>query len=98
MKGARFHPLAERELEEAIRHYEGESRGLGLRFLDEVEHSVHFLRQHPEAAPRVLGPARRLVLPRFPYYLIYRPLAAGRLRILAVGHEKRRPGYWIGRR
>src|SRR5829696_3582757 len=97
MKGARFNPLAERELAEAIQYYEEQSPGQGLRFLDEVEHALIFIRRHPEAAPRVLESIRRFVLASFPYYLLYRPLKSGGLRILAVAHQKRRQGYWIGR-
>lgn len=93
----RFNPLAERELDEAYQYYEEQSPGLGERLLDEVEHALIFIRRHPEAAPRVLGSIRRLVLPRLPYSILYRPLKDGGLRILAVAHQKRNPRYWIGR-
>ena len=98
MKGVRFNPLAEEEYFEAIRFYEEQSPGLGARFSEAVESSVAFLRLYPEAAPRVLRTIRRFVLPqRFPYYLLYKPLKSGDLYILAVGHQKRHPRYWIGR-
>lgn len=97
MKGARFNPLAERELTEAIRYYEERSSGLGFKLLEEVEHAVIFIRRHPEAAPRVLNSIRRFVLPQFPYYLLYRHLQGGGLRVLAVAHQKRHPRYWVGR-
>jgi toxin ParE1/3/4 len=97
MKGARFNPLAERELTEAIQYYEERSSGLGFKLLEEVEHTVIFIRRHPEAAPRVFNSIRRFVLPQFPYYLLYRPLPGGGLRILAVAHQKRHPRYWVGR-
>jgi toxin ParE1/3/4 len=98
MKGARFHRLAERELDEAFLYYEEQSEGLGERLLQEVELGIAFLRRYPEAAPKVLGSIRRFVLPSFPYSLLYRPLSSGALRILAVAHHKRQPDYWIGRR
>jgi toxin ParE1/3/4 len=98
MKGVRFNPLAERELTEAIQHYFEISPELGQGLQDEVEHGLIFLLRYPEAAPRVLGPIRRLVLQRFPYNLLYRPLKGGGLRILAVAHQKRRPWYWTGRK
>jgi toxin ParE1/3/4 len=97
MRGARFNPLAEHELTEAIQYYEERSSGLGFKLLEEVEHAVIFIRRHPEAAPRVLNSIRRFVLPQFPYYLLYRPLQGGGLRILAVAHQKRHPRYWVGR-
>jgi toxin ParE1/3/4 len=97
MKGATFNRLAERELAEAVEFYESARLGLGEEFLEEVEHATVFLGRYPEAAPRVGGAIRRFVLPRFPYFLIYRPLGSGRIRILAVAHQRRRPLYWIGR-
>ncbi len=98
MRGAIFNRLAERELAEAIEHYEREVPGLGRRFLDEVEAGVALLMDYPEIAPKIRGNTRRLVLPKFPYSLLYRPLPKGRIRILAVAHQKRHPEYWIGRR
>ena len=97
MKSPTFNRLAERELAEAVEYYEAERPGIGEAFLDEVEGAVAFLERYPKAAPRVAGEIRRLVLPRFPYFLIYRPLASGRIRILAFAHQRREPGYWIGR-
>lgn len=94
----RFNRLAERELDEAYQYYEEQSPGLGERLLDEVQHALIFIRRHPEAAPRILGSIRRFVLPLFPYSILYRPLENGDLRILAVGHQKRHPQYWIGRK
>jgi hypothetical protein len=40
MKLATFNRLARRELNEAFEYYEGERPGLGLEFLDEVEHAL----------------------------------------------------------
>ena len=97
MKKATFNRLAERELAEAVLHYERESPGLGRRLFEEVQQALSLLERHPEAAPRFRGNIRRLTLPKFPYSLMYR-LADGRLRILAVAHHKRHPEYWVGRR
>jgi toxin ParE1/3/4 len=98
MKSATFNPLAARELVEAVEFYDQTRRGLGDEFLHEVEGAIAFLGRYPEAAPKVGRKVRRLVLPRFPYSLIYRHLGAGEIRILAVTHQKRRPRYWTGRR
>lgn len=98
MKSAAFHRLAERELVEAVEYYESERRGLGEEFLGAIERAIVVLDRYPRAAPRVGREVRRFVLPRFPYSLIYRQLATGQLRILAVAHHKRPPQYWTGRR
>lgn len=92
-----FHPLAEQELVDAAAYYEAQELGLGLQYLDEVEHAINFLARYPEAGSEVRGAVRRLVLPRFPYSLLYRTLESSQLRILAVAHHKRRPQYWASR-
>lgn len=97
MKQATFNRLAERELTEAVLYYERESPGLGARLYEEVRRAVALLERFPEAGPRFRGETRRLILPKFPYSLVYR-LTQGRLRILAVAHHKRHPEYWIRRR
>ncbi|MDH4191185.1 MAG: hypothetical protein OEW21_13395 [Betaproteobacteria bacterium] len=42
------------------------------------------------------GGRRSYPLRRFPYSLIYRPTEKG-VRVLVVGHQHRKPGYWRGR-
>jgi toxin ParE1/3/4 len=39
---------------------------------------------------------RRLALRRFPYLLVYKETEDA-LRIVAVAHGKRKPGYWASR-
>lgn len=98
-----WHPLARQELFEASSFYDGESSGLGEVFLDAVEQALEHLRIHPEAGPVVLRQARRYLVARFPYSIIYRcdEEAASRrprLFVLAIAHHKRRPRYWASRR
>ena len=39
---------------------------------------------------------RWALLPRFPYAVIFMDLGT-EIRVLAVAHAKRRPGYWLDR-
>jgi plasmid stabilization system protein ParE len=91
------HDSAELELNEAADFYDIENTGLGSMLIDEFERAVATIREHPEAAPVILGKARRWRLVRFPYFLIY-SVRKHELRVLAVAHQKRRPFYWRGRR
>lgn len=50
-----------------------------------------------EGAPLPRG-RRRLLLDRFPYVPIYRPLPGGGVRVVAVAHGRQRPDYWRHRR
>jgi hypothetical protein len=51
--------------------------------------------KHPESFARVQGhpEIRRAPLERFPYRLIY-AVGEDELFVLAIAHERRRPGYW----
>jgi len=88
-----FHPLAERELLEAIAFYNLESHGLGSLFLEEVERAPTFIADHPEAAVAVRGKIRRKLIRKFPYGVLYSVMPAG-IRVLAIMTQKRRPFYW----
>jgi len=87
------HPLADEELLEAARYYERAEQGLGLAFLDPIDRTVDEVVEHPKAVPLITRTARRKLLKRFPYAVIY-SLPEGRVRVLAIAHLKRRPFYW----
>jgi plasmid stabilization system protein ParE len=55
----------------------------------------------PASFPRLLDmppdlEIRRTLLPRFPYAVVFIELG-GEVRVLAVAHAKRQPGYWLDR-
>ena len=88
---------ADQELIEGARYYAAQAnKELGLAFISEFERSVEVLRSHPELGARWRSESRRMPMRRFPYSIIYL-LGAGEIRILAVAHQRRKPGYW-GRR
>jgi plasmid stabilization system protein ParE len=91
--GVGYHPEASQELVAAALFYHEQAPGLGGEFLDEVEHTESFLVQFPAVGRVLRGDIRRLSLRRFPYDLIYQ-LRGDHLWILAVAHQRRRPGYW----
>lgn len=64
---------------------------------DEMDHVFALLRQFPKlGAP---GPQQTRILPlsSFPYSIVYR-VQPDFVRIIAIAHHSRRPGYWAGRR
>ena len=91
-----FHRLAERELNDAALFYEQESSGLGIKFLDEVEHHVARILANPKAGQKVRGEVRRRILRKFPYGILY-SVRDHDIRILAIMNLKRKPNYWVGR-
>jgi plasmid stabilization system protein ParE len=91
-----FHPLAEREPNDAAQCYESNGAGLGAAFLTEVQRSWDGIVEYPGAGLVMTGSVRRRLIRRFPYALLYR-IREDQVRILAVMNLKRRPGYWVGR-
>jgi plasmid stabilization system protein ParE len=88
-----FHPEAEEEYLEVVSYYESQVPGLGERFDAELRTASALLLEYPEIGPLIGEQLRRLVLDRFPYYLIY-TVSAEIVYVVAVAHERRRPGYW----
>jgi plasmid stabilization system protein ParE len=66
---------------------------LGLSFLLDVADATEQIRANPEAFQLVSNEVRHKVLRRFPYCVLY-AIESDRVRILAVGHQRRRPDYW----
>lgn len=95
VKKIAFHPAARAELLEAAARYDEQATGLGAQFTDEVEQAVRFVEEHPGLGTAIgrAGQLRRWTLHRFPYWVIYHAEAES-LHILAIAHQRRRPGYW----
>jgi plasmid stabilization system protein ParE len=88
---------AEHELIEGALYYAREANAeLGQTFLSEFERSIELLLEHPKFGAVWRGVTRRLPLRRFPYSIVYE-LRDDEVRVLAVAHQRRRPGFWKGR-
>ena len=96
MRRISFHRLAELELNDAALYYEREKRGLGVKFLDEIDRYIEAILKNPNAGHSVRGPVRRRILRRFPYGILY-SVKEDAIRILAIMNLKRRPTYWVER-
>jgi toxin ParE1/3/4 len=89
----RWSSAAESELAGAAEFYEGRAKGLGVEFLDEAQQLAALLAEFPNLGVSVSDARREVLLNRFPYRLVYDLDDAG-VRIIAVAHQKQRPGYW----
>lgn len=96
MTRVEYHPQASQELAATALFYHQQAVGLGGEFLDQVEHAEALILQFPAAGRQLREGTRRLGLRRFPFALIYQ-VRAEQVWILAVAHERRRPGYWAAR-
>ena len=88
--------IAQRELDDAIKHYNQQTQGLGDAFLLETLASIERIRRFPEGWHPMAAAFRRCLLRRFPYGLIYRTVES-EVVIVAVAHTRRRPEYWRDR-
>ena len=81
------------EFIESAVYYEKQVPGLGERFESEIRHATDLLLDQPEIGPLVDPNLRKFILTRFPF-TVYYCVTADVLRIEAVAHQSRRPGYW----
>jgi len=90
-------PEAEQELVEGALFYAREANAeLGHAFISEFERSAGLLGKQPRLGAVWRGNVRRLPLRRFPYSIVY-CLSPEVVRVLAVAHQSRKPGFWHGR-
>ncbi|WP_305075217.1 type II toxin-antitoxin system RelE/ParE family toxin [Propionivibrio sp.] len=93
-----FLKAAQAELNTAIDYYtDHASERVAEAFLQDVLHTRQRLIELPEIGKPVSKRLRALALKHFPYFLIYR-FSGDTISIHAVAHQRRRPGYWGGRR
>lgn len=97
----RFSSEAASELGSAAAWYDEQRSGLGEAFIDAVETTLAVLSEWPESGALIGGVVselkiRRVPVARFPYQLPYVVLE-DHVRVLAVAHDRRRPGYWSSR-
>ena len=91
-----LHPEAIEEARAARLWYAERSPLAAAAFVAELDRAVAVIGEAPARWPRHLGGTRRFVMQRFPFTVVHRELQ-DRVEVVAVGHAKRRPGYWKGR-
>ena len=97
MIAARFVLYAEGELDEAIDFYEMAQPGFGRTFAGAVQRTVDRIRSFPEFGKSLGGSVRTTAVPHFPFSVVYR-VDRAEVVVLAIAHQRRRPGYWRNRR
>jgi hypothetical protein len=92
-KEIKYHPKALAEVFKSARFYDRRVPGLGARFFEELDLAVEQLRSDPLRQRADADGVRSWLVRRF-LFRIYYFVEPNRVRILAVAHAKRRPGYW----
>lgn len=93
-----FHPAARQEYLDALQGYMLISETIARRFQENFVRSVDLIAEGPERWPLFESPIRFVRLRRFPYALFYESIDSAKLQVLALAHDRRRPGYWADRR
>jgi plasmid stabilization system protein ParE len=88
-----LHPAAVDEAEEAARWYRQRSPLAAVRFVAELNLVIDKILEAPRRWPVGIGGTRKVKLPFFPFVVIYVE-SADQIRVLAIAHGRRRPGYW----
>lgn len=96
-----YGPKAEAELMEAVLYYESQRPELGRELLGHITMAENRAARNPGRYRIVRRKgqlaARRIIVERFPYALIFTAYLPSELRIIALAHFKRRPNYWASR-
>lgn len=91
-------PAARAEFDAAVDYYLAHASSvIADRFISEFADTVRRLAQQPEIGAPESARSRSLHLRRFPYKPIYW-IDSETVIVVAVAHQRRRPGYWAGRR
>jgi toxin ParE1/3/4 len=92
----RIHPEARLEFQRSAAYYRTISRELAARFTDDVEQAFRDVLRSPFLYPILENPARAKLLDDFPFSIVY-AIESDVVFVIAVMHQKRRPGYWRSR-
>ena len=93
MKKYYFHPDAVAELHASVDYYENTLTGLGKDFAEEIYSAINLILQYPESWSKVTKNARRCLVNRFPYGVIYQ-VDNEEIYIIAIMHLHKKPNYW----
>ena len=89
---------AQADADAAVDWYMGDGAYVAAEdFVNTLGQAISLLCDFPAMGEQAMHNTRMLALQRFPYSLIYR-MQGEEIRIIAVAHHSRRPGYWAGRR
>jgi toxin ParE1/3/4 len=89
-----FNRLAIKDYREAREYYAVRSPAAAARFVEAVDAAVRRILRGPDSLPVVIGKYCRVRVDRFPHSLVYYVRNKLELRVVAVAHPSRRPGYW----
>jgi plasmid stabilization system protein ParE len=97
LKRVRLRSRAKRDVREAYEWYLDRDEEVATRFTAEFERTLEHLERFPSAGSFVPGvpdpEVRRMPIDGFPYHVVFVRTVRW-IIVVAVAHDRRRPGYW----
>lgn len=94
MRKYKFHPDALQEFQVQADYYKKINIDLSDRFYLTIEKIISQIRKFPQSGTKVSRRILKNFRKEFPFTVFYSVIDDDSLFILAVAHQKRRPGYW----
>jgi len=91
-----FLDSAQSELDDAVEWYNEQAKGLGLKFLDDMDRAIRRSASYPLSCAEIEKGLRRCLLTRFPFGIIY-GIENKTIIVVAAAHLHRKPRYWSDR-
>jgi plasmid stabilization system protein ParE len=95
-KPVRLLPEARVEFNEATDWYEQQRTGLGTKFVARVRETIGRIVADPERHPTLYLDVRKVLVPQFPYVVLYRD-DRDEVLVISVFHTSRDPLIWKSR-
>lgn len=94
MNNVELHPAAYAEYQAALVWYAKTNTELAEQFEVQFQYGISKIALEPDIYCPIGKRHRFYRLHQFPYLLVYRNLGQGKIRVVAVSHKSRKPGYW----
>lgn len=87
-----YHPSVQRDVNGILKYYDGISVKLADGFWEELTTRIEDAAKNPSRFHLIDLDLRRANLKRFPYHFLFR-LLPGKIRVIAVRHNRRHPDH-----
>ena len=91
-----WHPDAEAEFVASFQWYYDRNPDAADAFEIELDSALNLIAKNPGTWPQYLHQTQKFVLRHYPFNLVFRN-SSERIEIIAVAHQRRKPGYWKDR-
>jgi toxin ParE1/3/4 len=88
-----FHPDVTDDIKSSYIWYEGKIKGLGDKFLEELEDGYISIQNFPDTWANFQFGFKRYILNKFPFSILYK-VSNNKIFIVTIMHNSKNPNYW----